>query len=230
MPVGEDGRLGEASAFVQHTGSGANPKRQRAPHAHCIQPSPDGKYVLAADLGIDQLLVYRFANGALAAHGALKLKPGAGPRHFAFHPNRKWVYVINELDSTVTAANWKDGSLAEFQTIAALPAGFTGESWTAEVVVHPNGKFLYGSNRGHDSIAVFAIDGNGKLTVIEHTPTRGETPRNFALDPTGQFLFAANQKSGNVQLFRVEKTGRLTHTGEAVEVGSPVCVRFAPAG
>jgi 6-phosphogluconolactonase len=235
LPVA-DGRLGEAASFEQHKGSGADPKRQRGPHAHCIKPSPDGRFVLAADLGTDEIIVYRFdaATGKLAANDppSFKTKPGSGPRHFAFHPNERLVYIINELASTVTAASWdaKAGKLAELQTVSTLPAGFDGENSTAEIVVHPNGRLLFGSNRGHDSIAVFAIDAQGKLTPKEHVSTKGQVPRNFALDPTGKYLFAANQKSNNIQVFQLDNGGRLTHTGKTLEVSSPVCVRFAPAG
>ena len=180
--------------------------------------------------------IYRFdsANGQLSATDhPFQTAPGAGPRHFTFHPNGRIAYIINELDSTVTAANWdaKAGTLTSFQTVPTLPEGWAGENTTAEIVIHPNGRLLFGSNRGHDSIAVFAVDAKGKLTPREHVSTHGQQPRNFVLDPTGSFLLAANQKSGDVQVFRLNpKSGALTHTGEAVEIGSPVCLRFAPPG
>ena len=234
LPVKEDGRLGEASAFVQHTGSGVNPKRQQGPHAHSINVSSDNRFAVAADLGLDQLLVYRFdpVKGSLAAHDPAfaKVNPGAGPRHFTFHPSGRFAYVINEMQSTVTAFAYDaaGGVLSELQTISTLPQDFAGNNSTAEVQVHPTGKFLYGSNRGHDSIAVFAIDPDkGTLTAAEHVPTQGKTPRNFGIDPTGSYLFAANQNSHNIVGFRIDaKTGRLTPTGQVVEVGSPVCVKF----
>jgi 6-phosphogluconolactonase len=236
FPIGADGRIQPPAANVQHAGSGGNPKRQAGPHAHSIKLSPDERYVLAADLGIDQLLVYRFdrATGKLTPNEppSAKLKPGAGPRHFAFHPNKRVVYSINELDSTVTAFEWnaRRGTLTEFQTTSTLPAGFSGNNSTAEIVVHPNGRFVYGSNRGHDSIAVFAADRKGTLKLIDNTPTMGSTPRNFAIDPTGKYLFAANQRSDNLVVFRIDgKTGKLTAAGPPVEVGSPVCVRFVKA-
>jgi 6-phosphogluconolactonase len=140
------------------------------------------------------------------------------------------IYIINELASTVTAANWdaKAGKITEVQTVSTLPAGFDGENTTAEIVVHPNGRLLFGSNRGHDSIAVFSIDGQGKLTPKEHVSTKGQVPRGFTLDPTTKYLFAANQKSNNIQVFRLGNGGSLTHTGKTLEVSSPVCVRFAP--
>jgi 6-phosphogluconolactonase len=234
VPVRDDGRLGEASAFVQHTGSSVNPKRQQAPHAHSINLSRDNRFAVAADLGLDQLLVYAFdpVKGSLVPNDPAfaKLNPGAGPRHFAFHPDGRYGYVINELQSTVTALAYEAsrGVFKEIQTITTLPENFQGNNSTAEVQVHPTGKFLYGSNRGHDSIAVFAIDSNkGTLTSIEQVSTQGKTPRNFGIDPTGSYLLAANQNSNNIVVFAIDpKTGRLTPTGQVLEVGSPVCVKF----
>jgi 6-phosphogluconolactonase len=211
-----------------------NRSRQQGPHAHSINLSPDNRFAIAADLGLDKVLVYRFdaAKSSLAPNDPpfTAVKPGAGPRHFAFHPNKRYGYIINELASTVTAFSWDGaaGVLKEVQTISTLPKDFSGESTCAEVQVHPSGKFLYGSNRGHDSIAVFSIDGKGRLTPVEHVSTQGKSPRNFAIDPTGAWLLAANQNSGNVVLFRIDaKTGRLTPAGQTLEVASPVCVRFA---
>jgi 6-phosphogluconolactonase len=234
FPVSHDGRLGEASAFVQHAGAGVNPQRQQGPHAHSILPSPDSRFAIAADLGLDQLLVYRFdsTKGSLAAStpALAKVSPGAGPRHFAFHPNGKFVYVNNEMGSTVTAFSYDTarGVLRELQTISTLPKDFSGDNTTAEVEVHPTGRFVYVSNRGHDSIAVFAIDpGKGTLTAVEYVPTQGKTPRSFEIDPRGSYLFAANMDSDNTVVFRIDaKTGRLTPTGQVLEVPSPVCVKF----
>jgi 6-phosphogluconolactonase len=234
FPVLADGRLGGASAFVQHQGHGVNPERQEGPHAHSIALSPDNRFALAADLGLDELLVYRFdaKQGTLAANQPpfAKLHSGAGPRHFDFSPDGKFVYVICEMGSTVTAFSYDttQGALRELQTVSTLPKDFKGENTTAEVQVHPSGKFLYGSNRGHDSIAVFAIDArSGKLTPIERVLTQGKEPRNFAIDPTGVYLFAANQNSGNIVVFRIDpKTGHLTPTGQVLDVPSPVCVTF----
>ncbi len=234
FPVLEDGRLGEASAFVQHTGSSVDTKRQEGPHAHSINPSPDNRFALAADLGLDQLLVYRFdpKKGVLAANNPpfAKVNPGAGPRHFDFHPGGMFVYVINEMQSSVTAFSYDPagGVLRELQTVSTLPKDFTGENDTAEIEVHPAGKFLYGSNRGHDSIAVFAIDSaKGTLTPVEHVSTQGKTPRNFEIDPTGSYLIAENQDSNNLVVFRIDpKTGRLTPTGQVVDSPSPVCIKF----
>ncbi len=231
LPIGDDGKLGEASSVIQHEGKSVNPQRQERPHAHSINPAPDNRFAVVCDLGLDKVFVYRFddTKGILSQHEAASVKPGAGPRHFAFHPNGKFGYVINEMASTVTAFDYdaKRGALKEIETVSTLPKDYHGDSTCAEVVVHPNGKFLYGSNRGHDSIAVFAISGKGTLTPIDYTPTQGKVPRNFALDPSGSYLFAANQNSGNVVIFRVDaKTGKLTPSGETIEIGSPVCVRF----
>jgi len=232
----EDGSLGESTAFIQHAGSSVNPKRQQGPHAHSVNISPDNRFAVVADLGLDQVLVYRFdaSKGSLEANQPpyAKVAPGSGPRHFAFHPTGRYAYVINELASTVTAFRWdaRQGALTEIQTISTLPAEFKGENYTAEVVVHPNGRFLYGSNRGHDSIAVFAIDKQGKLALVEVAPSGGQMPRNFALAPGGQWLLAANQRSNNVVVFRVDAgTGRLKPSGTEIKVGAPVCVRFLPA-
>jgi 6-phosphogluconolactonase len=237
LPIKADGGLQEASAFIQHTGSGHDPRRQQAPHAHSINLSRDNRFAIAADLGLDQLLVYRFdaTKGTLAPNDPpfAKLNPGAGPRHFAFHPGGKFGYVINEMQSTVTALSYDAGrgTFKELQTLSTLPKDFTGNNSTAEVQVHPTGKFLYGSNRGHDSIAVFAIDrDNGTLTAIEQVSTQGKTPRNFRIDPTGSYMFAANQNTNNIVIFRIDpQTGRLTPTGKVLDVPVPVCVKFVPA-
>jgi 6-phosphogluconolactonase len=234
FPVGADGRLGAATAFVQHAGSSVNPARQEGPHAHSINLSPDNRFAIAADLGLDELLVYRFdpARGTVAANNPpfAKVNPGAGPRHFTFLPGGSFAYVINEMGSTVTAFSYDaaGGVLRTLQTISTLPKGFAGQNDDAEVQALPSGKFLYGSNRGHDSIAVFAIDaGRGTLTPVEHVSTQGKTPRNFAIDPTGAYLLAENQDSDSIVVFHIDsKTGRLTPTGQTLEVPSPVCVKF----
>jgi 6-phosphogluconolactonase len=239
LRVGEDGRLGKTTAFVQHRGSSVHPRRQKGPHAHSINLDASNRFSFVADLGLDRVLVYRFdaAGGTLAPHetASVSVAPGAGPRHFAFHPDGRHAYVINELNSTVTAFAYRaeDGTLKELQTVSTLPAGFDGRNTTAEIQVAPGGKFLYGSNRGHDSIAVFAIDpGRGTLTCVEHESTGGKTPRNFGIDPTGAYLLAANQNSGTVVLFRIDsRTGRLEPTGGIIRVPQPVCVKFLrPAG
>lgn len=231
LPIAENGSVKEASAFVQQSGTGPNEKRQRQAHAHSINLSPDNRFAIVADLGTDELISYSFdpKAGSLKRAEAFKLKPGAGPRHFTFHPNRKNAYVINELQSTVTALSYnaQNGSFTELHTLSTLPKDYSGESYTAEVQVHPSGKFLYGSNRGHDSIAVFTIDGKGALTAVEQVSTQGQTPRNFRMDPSGAYLVAANQKTNNLVVFRIDqKSGRLTPTGQTAEVASPVCIKF----
>jgi 6-phosphogluconolactonase len=235
LPIKPDGSLSEASAFIQHTGSGTDPRRQRGPHAHSINPSPDNRFAVAADLGLDELLVYRMdaARGTLVPNNPpfAKVAPGSGPRHFAFHPNGKFAYVVNEMKSTVTAFSWTPttGVLTELQTVSTLPEGYDGSRNTgAEIQVHPNGRFVYSSNRGHDSIAVFAVNpAKGTLTPVEQASTQGKEPRGFGIDPTGSYLFAANQNTNNIAVLRIDQqTGKLTPTGEVLEVGRPVCVKF----
>lgn len=233
FPIRDNGSLAKDSAFIQHTGSSVTP-RQKGPHAHSINLDAANRFAFAADLGLDQVLIYRFdpSNGSLTAHDPpfAKVKPGGGPRHFAFHPSGKFAYVNNEMTSSVTgfAYNAKQGSLDEFQTLSTLPADFTGNNSTAEVQVSPNGKFLFVSNRGHNSIAVYLIDQQtGRLSAVEQQSTRGKTPRNFAVDPSGQFLLAENQQSDNIVVFRINQdSGKLTATGHTVDVPSPVCVKF----
>lgn len=232
-----DGSFGDAASSVAHSGSSVNPQRQEAPHAHSVDVSPDNRYAITADLGIDKVIVHRLKAGKAELGGTasfVSVKPGSGPRHLAFHPGGRFAYVINELASTITALAWNRSraSLAELQTVSTLPANFTGESTTAEIAVHPSGRFVYGSNRGHDSIAVFAVNAsNGTITPVEHVPSGGRSPRSFAIDPSGEWLIAANRTSNNAVLFRIDaSTGRLTPVGETVQVNSPVCVLFVPAG
>ncbi len=238
MPIKDNGELGEAASAIQHVGTSADKERQSGPHAHSINPSPDNRFAIVADLGLDEVLVYHLdpAKALLTPNTPpfTKLAPASGPRHFAFDPAGKFGYVINEMKSTVTAFSYDKaaGTLKEIQTIATLPKDFAGESSTAEVQVHPSGNFLYGSNRGHDSIALFTINKKtGMLTAAGHTPTQGKTPRNFGIDPSGKFLFAANQDAGGVVVFRIDaKTGKLTPTGDKLDIPFPVCVKFMPAG
>jgi len=236
LPIGADGRLGPASAFVQHTGSSVNPQRQQAPHAHSINVDRGNRFAYVADLGLDQVLIYRFdpAAGSLTPSTPphVAVAPGSGPRHFAFHPTSRYAYVINEITCTVTAfaCDATSGRLDTIQTISTLPEGMTVEKGfsTAEVQVHPSGRFVYGSNRGHNSITVFAVDEKtGRLTFVQNEPTQGGTPRNFGIDPSGRYLLAANQRTDSVVVFRIDgATGRLTPTGHRIDVGSPVCVKF----
>jgi 6-phosphogluconolactonase len=234
LPIAEDGRLAEATSSVQHRGSSVNPARQKQPHAHSINLSPDNRFALVADLGLDQILIYHFdpAKGSLTPGDPPfgKVNPGAGPRHFAFHPGGAFAYVINELQSTITAFGYDSsrGTLRELQSVSTLPQGFQGENSTAEIQLHPSGRFLYGSNRGHDSIAVFSVDpAKGTLTPIEQISSGGKTPRSFGIDPTGSFLLAANQDSDSLVVFRINpKNGRLTPAGQKFDVPSPVCVEY----
>jgi len=233
-PILEDGSLGEMSGFVQHEGDlGPNKGRQERTHAHSIRPDPSGRFVLAADLGLDKVLVYRLdENGALVPNDPPygEMPAGAGPRHFDFSQDGRFIYVANELDSTVTACTWdsQSGRIAAFQTISTLPAGYTEPTTVADIHLAPDGAFLYASNRGHDSLAIFQVDGQtGRLEGRGHASTGGKTPRNFAIDPSGRFAYAANQDSDNIVAFRVDpKSGALTPTGQVVSAGKPVCLLF----
>jgi len=234
FPVLSDGSLGSATEMVQHHGSGAHKERQAAPHAHCVVLDRLNRFAFVADLGLDKIMIYHFdaKTGKLrpAKQPWVQLKPGAGPRHFAFHRSGKYAYVINELDSTLTAFRYEaaNGTLETIQTVSAVPGRFSGNNDCAELLVSQSGRFLYGSNRGHDSIVVFAInESTGKLTYVEHASTQGKTPRNFTVDPNGRFLFVANQKSNTVVTLRIDTaTGRLQPTGLVAEVPTPVCLKF----
>jgi 6-phosphogluconolactonase len=235
--VRDDGSLGTASGFVQHSGSGPNKERQEGPHAHWIGTSPDNRFALAVDLGLDQVLVYGFdsSKGIFTPmlSGFAKVKPGAGPRHLAFHPNGKFAYVLNEMDSSVTVFSYqaKNGAFSSLETISAVPKDYAGRKEAAEIAVHPSGKFLYTSNRGHDSIAIFEINpAIGTLKSLGQVLSGGKTPRHFAIDPTGMYLLAENQESNNVVVFHIDPaTGNLTPTGQTIEVPSPVCITFVAA-
>lgn len=236
FPIGDDGRLGAHSALEQHAGASVNPGRQAGPHAHSILVSNDNRFALSADLGTDQLFVYRFdaAKGSLAPDDPAfaKVKPGSGPRHFVFSPSGKWVYLTNELASTVTVFSYdaRSGALMTKQTVRTLPKTYAGENLEAEIVVDAKGRFLYVSNRGDDSIVVFSINAaDGTLSFVQRVPSGGKTPRNFAIDPSGSWLFAANQESNNIRLFRVDPgSGRLMRTPETSQTFSPACVIFVP--
>ena len=234
MPIREDGGLGPPVSSHSHSGSGPKTDRQERSHAHCALASPDNRHVLVADLGTDQLVVYRFdaTSGALSpAPTSLKMKPGAGPRHFVFHPSSRFVYAINELDSTIAALTFDaaSGALSHLHTVPALPSGHHDESRCAGVQLTPDGRYLFGSNRGHDSLVVYAVDeSTGRLSLVEHHSCLGKTPRDFAVDPSGRFLLVANQNSDAVAVLRIDlKTGKLTDTGARAECGTPMCVKFA---
>ena len=232
FPIGADGRLGRRSAFVQNAGSSVNPDRQAGPHAHFIQVTRDNRFAITADLGLDKLLVHRFdaGTGSLTpgTPASAAVDPGAGPRHVAFAPSGKFLYVVNELASTVTVFAWDagPGTLNRKQTIPTLPKDFAGRNTAAEIALDAKGRFLYVSNRGDDSIAVFRVDpGDGRLESLERVPVGGKTPRHFAIDPAGQWLFVANQNSNSVNLFRIGRTsGRLARVNRPLAVVSPACV------
>ncbi len=232
IPVAADGTWQEGAQRVQHKGSSVNPERQEGPHAHSINLDPSGQFAIAPDLGIDQAKVYRFDSqaGALTEVSSLAVTPGSGPRHFDFHPDGQWAYLLNELSATITVCDWDGatGTLTEVQTIDTLPADWDGHVSTADIHVHPSGKWVYNSNRGHDSITMFAVDpANGRLTLLGQESTQGKTPRNFTLDPEGRKLYAANQDSDTVVVFDIDpETGLLHATGEVVSVPNPVCLRF----
>jgi 6-phosphogluconolactonase len=235
FPINDDGSLGESSAFIQHAGSSVNQQRQKGPHAHATVMSPDNHYVFTADLGLDQVIGYHFDpnRGGMATDdpAITKIAPGSGPRHVAFRPDGRFLYVLNEMASSVVAFRYDatKGTNEEMQTLSTLPADFKGNSSGAEIFVHRSGNYLYASNRGHDSIAIFRIDlTSGKLTPVGHAATRGKTPRGFGIDPTGTWLFAGNQDSDNMSLFRIDlKTGNLNPVGDPIDVFSPVSVVFA---
>lgn len=236
LPVGPDGRLQPMSGFVQHTGSSVNPARQKSPHAHSIDLDAEGQHAYVADLGLDKILIYRFdaRAGTLTPSDppSASVEPGSGPRHVAMHPAGRFAYVTNEIVLTVTAfaRDAKRGALKTIQTISTLPDGVKPEPAfsTAELTMHPSGRFLYGSNRGHDSLTVFAVDqASGRLTFVQNEPTGGSTPRGFGIDPTGRWLLAANQRSDSVVVFRIDQaSGRLAPAGTRISVGAPVCVTF----
>jgi 6-phosphogluconolactonase len=235
LPLKPDGSLGEPVSFFPHRGSSVNPQRQKEPHAHCIVVSPDNKYAFANDLGTDQILCYKLepATAKLAPNDPpfAKAPAGAGPRHLRFHPNGKRVYVINELLNSVTVFDYDavSGKLTQRQTISTLPADFSGTSHCADLKITPNGKILYGTNRGHDSIACYAIGDDGTLTLIAIEPSLGKGPQNLAITSDGAWLICANMPGNNVAVFRIDtRTGKLKSAGEPVKQNSPSCIMLLP--
>lgn len=233
FPIEADGQIGPASDIVHHEGSSVDPERQTEPHPHSIGPGPENRFAYALDLGIDRVVVYDidFEAGTLqpAEAGAVELREGAGPRHFEFHPTRDIAYVINELDSTVTTFEHdpNTGALETVQTVSALPEGYDEETYTADIHVHPSGEWVYGSNRGHDSIAIYAVEDGGSLRQIGHESTGGHWPRDFALGPDGQYLYVENQLSDSLAIFTVdEDTGDLSPTAHQLELPRPLCMKF----
>jgi len=234
FPITEDGYLSEAIDLWDHEGSGPNPDRQTAPHAHCILPDPENRYALSADLGIDKIMIYRIdrQTGELTPNdpASVSVEAGAGPRHIAFHSDGEFVYVINELNSTITAFSYssQQGMLTEIQTVQALPQDFDDHNQCADIHISSDGRYLYGSNRGHNSIVVFSIDSStGLLDYVEHVSTQGDWPRNFVLTPGDSHLLVANQESNNITVFqRDQRSGTLMFTGQSLELPSPVCLKF----
>lgn len=235
LPVRRDGSLGEASSFHQHDGSSVNPTRQQGPHAHAIIPSPDGRFAFAADLGLDQVLCYRLeapAGRLTPARAAfVRTAPGAGPRHLTFHPNGRHLYVINELSNSVTHFHYEreTGRLSEAGTLSTLPAGYRETTHCADVRVTPDGRFLYGTNRGHDSLAAYRIADDGSLSLVEIRPSLGRGPQNLCVTARGRLLLCANMPGNNVAVFRIDgRTGRLTSAGDPVPLTAPSCVILHP--
>jgi 6-phosphogluconolactonase len=229
-PLNAEGSIAKASALVVHEGSGPNKTRQEKPHAHYSALTPDEKYLCVIDLGIDKLLVYSVNNGKLAKHNELSLKPGCGPRHMAFHPSKKFAYLLTELSSEVVVLGYNEaeGSFNILQYTSALPEDFKDESSGSAIHLSPDGNFVYAANRGHDSIAVFSVDNSsGKLTFVTHTSTEGSAPRDFTIAPGGNYLIAANQDSNNIVPFSIDKsTGKLTRVSDTVAIANPVCIKF----
>ncbi len=237
LPIRADGRLGEAASVIQHHGSSVNASRQTKPHAHQIVTDPANRFALVCDLGLDQILVYRFApaRATLTPNDPpfASVAPGSGPRHIVFHPNGKFVFVLNEMAASVTVFQWDSalGKLSEVETVATLPEGFSGTRSAAELAMHPSGRFLFASNRGHDSVAVLAVDASsGRLRLLQHQPTQGKEPRFIGLDLSGRWLFAANQTSGNIVVFPFDPAaGKLGVAAENLPAPVPVCLLFLPA-
>jgi 6-phosphogluconolactonase len=230
-PIAADGSLGAMSDFRQHEGSSVNVKRQQGPHAHSINVDPSNRFALCADLGLDQVIIYELDldNGKLKDHAAAAVTPGAGPRHLAVHPRRQQAYVINEMSNTITAFDWDEtaGALREIQEISTLPEHFTDTTHTADIHITPDGRFLYGSNRGHNSIAMYGVDDRGRLTGIGHQQVPAN-PRNFTLSPDGGYLYSGGANDNSVPVYRIGADGLLTATGHALQTPSPVCLKFLP--
>lgn len=233
FPVLEDGGLGDCATAIQHEGSSVDPSRQEGPHAHMIITDPANRYAFVPDLGMDRIMIYQLDPGAarLTAHepAHVQVRPGGGPRHLEFHPSVKYAYVINEMGNTITAFEYEAsaGSLSEIQMVNTLPVDYKGSSSTADIHITPSGDFLYGSNRGHDSLAIFSIDQTtGLLTPVAIESTRGENPRNFGIDPTGTFLLAANQSTDTVTTFRIDQTSGALIEVSIAEVPAPVCLKY----
>jgi len=232
IPIQSDGRLSEYSDLKQHEGTGGNPARQKGPHAHFIELDPKQEFAIAVDLGMDKIISYKIdeKQGLLNESNQFSVQAGAGPRHLTFHPNKRLVFVISELNSTISSLSYdsKEGKFSEVMTVSTLPDDFNGTSYCADIHVSPNGKYVYGSNRGHNSIVVYQVDvKSGKLSYVDHTSVKGDWPRNFLIDPTGKFLLVANQKSDNIVVFKIDQeSGRLRSNGVEVQLPKPVCLKM----
>jgi len=234
FPIDTNGYLKTASSVIQHEGSSINEQRQTSPHAHAIMVAPNNHHAFSPDLGLDQVIIYQLNNetGQLTPNEPpfVSVSPGQGPRHFDFHPSQRTAYVINEIGSTITVFDYQpeEGHLESVQTISTLPKEFNGNNSCADIHVSTNGQFVYGSNRGHDSIVIYSVDpANGQLTHVGHESTRGKSPRNFGLDPTGNYLLVANHGSDDIYVFRVDKqSGLLDYTGYSAQVPTPVCLKM----
>lgn len=233
LPIDDEGYLREATDVSEHRGSSVHPAEQTKPHPHSIVPGPENHLLFVPDLGTDQVIVYQLDvdNGTMSLTDCLRTSAGAGPRHLDFHPNGRFLYLVNELDSTLTIFRREPqtSEITEMSTVRTLPDGHRGKNTAADVHVHPTGRWVYASNRGHDSIAIFERAADGRLRPVDYEPTRGETPRNIALDPTGKYLLVANKDSSNIISFGIDDdTGRLTATGQSVEVSNPMCMELIP--
>ncbi|GAB3917794.1 lactonase family protein [Larkinella terrae] len=234
LPVAADGSLGKLKEVIQHEGKSIDPERQTKPYVHSINIAPNNKDVFVPDLGTDKIMTYSLnaQTGQLTPGNPpfTTETPGAGPRHFTYHPNGKFAYVIHEMGGTITGFTYKNGALMPFQTISTLPDDYAGRKWCADIHISPDGKFLYGSNRAHESLAIYSINPKtGQLTLVGYQNVLGKTPRNFAIDPTGTFVLVANQDTDNITIFKRDATtGKLTPTGKEITVSMPVCLKFIP--
>jgi 6-phosphogluconolactonase len=236
FPVAADGRLGESTAFIQHTGSSVDPDRQKGPHAHCVTMDRANRFAFVCDLGLDKVMVYRFdaRRGTLTPHDPpfAAVKPGAGPRHMVFRPDGRFAYVTNEMNSTITVFAYEAtaGVLKELQTVSTLPPSFDGMNTTAEIDAHRSGKFVYVSNRGHNSVVLFRVDASkGTLTYVEEQGTGGSNPRHFGIEPSGKYMAIGNQNSDTVLMARIDAgSGRLTPSGVFTPAPTPICMKFLP--
>jgi 6-phosphogluconolactonase len=234
LPIRSDGMIDAVTQTIKHEGKSIDSVRQQSPHVHSINIAPNNKDIFVPDLGTDKIMTYNLnaETGKLTSAQVpfTSAQPGSGPRHFVFHPNGKFAYVIQEMSATITGFNYKGSVLKSFQTVENLPADYTGRKWAADIHISPDGKFLYGSNRSHESLVIFSVDKKtGKLTFVGRESVHGKTPRNFAIDPTGNFIVVANQDSDNITIYKRNKsTGKLTYINKEIKISQPVCLKFIP--